>query len=76
MLDRLQRDIDLAINWLVSAEGFTSYEDIRDREPKALEAIKAMINAYNKISQYYYLPEHASHWKTKEYIEFYIENMK
>lgn len=72
MLDRLESDIDLAIESLCWGREYKSYEDIRDNEPKALEAIRAMINAYNKMSQYYYKPEYASHLKTKEYIDNYF----
>lgn len=76
MLDRLKSDIDLAIEIVMLEHECKTYEEIRDNVPKALEAIKAMINAYNKISQYYYKSEYASHCKTKEWINDYIEERK
>ena len=76
MLERLKSEIELAIFYLVTAEGYKTYEAIRDENPKALAAIKAMINAYNKVSQYYYKPEYAINFKTKEFIVDYLEEIK
>lgn len=74
MLERIISDINLIIYVLIIDNGIRTYEELRDTNPKALEAIRALIKAHNTISSYYYKPEYAYQIKAKEHITEYIFN--
>lgn len=78
MLDKLNHEIELSVECIAIEKGIKTYKDLKEKEPKAFDAIKALINAYNKIVEYYYLPEYVKGFKIapKQKIEEVFNNVK